>query len=313
MVYLLADFDLPIRGRTYREPEAAHVAIGRGQDLDLLLRHAARRTDCSGIAVVGARQGVPVAAELSVLAGRRLLVVDSDRSRMRALAEAGLRARAEVEWALDPGLPAQRLAEWALPVAAVVLAAGAGSRMGTNKLLLDLGGRPLVAHVLEAALEGGCHLVEVVYSDRALADVLAPKVTLVHNPQASSGIASSLKVGLAALPDWVQAAMILLGDQPLVGEKTVASLIKAWRQEDALPAVAVAHAKGWAPPIVIERGLWPELMRLEGDAGARQVLGGRPDLVQVLGGAEVGEVGEDVDTPDDYARVVRLFPPRQLG
>ncbi|MGH7904171.1 MAG: nucleotidyltransferase family protein [Candidatus Dormibacteraceae bacterium] len=308
MILLLGDLDLHLRGRTHREPAVPHVAVAWGRDLARAVDHAAARADCMGVAVIGPRAGA-AAPELSALAGRRLLVVDSDRARMAAFAEAGLEAGAEVESILHPDLPLDRVAAWALPVAAVVLAAGSSSRMGTNKLLLDLDGRPLVAHVLEAARKGGCHPIVGVWSDPAVGTALEGGqggeggATLVHNPEAASGIASSLRSGLAALPPWVAGAMVLLGDQPLVGSATVASLLQRWRAGDARPAAATAHAGRWVPPILIDRSLWPELAGLTGDEGARQVLGARPELVDVVAGSGSPD---DVDTPDDYARVVRL-------
>jgi len=73
----------------------------------------------------------------------------------------------------------------------------------------------------------------------------------------------------------------VLGDQPMVGSRTVAALLRAWRREGSRPAVAVSRGEGgaWTPPVVLARELWDELMALEGDAGARQLLAHRPELV----------------------------------
>src|SRR5258707_515390 len=124
-IYLMSDVELPLRGRTYREPEGPHVVVVRGRDIDLALDHLDLRPDCRALAVVGAPPELP---DLELLAGRRLFVSDPDGAAMRAMVEAGLTAGAGVEWYLgDP--PQEVLAAWALPVGAVVLAAGAGSRM----------------------------------------------------------------------------------------------------------------------------------------------------------------------------------------
>jgi len=102
---------------------------------------------------------------------------------------------------------------------------------------------------------------------------------------------------------------VLLGDQPLVGSRTVAALIRAWRREGSRPAVAVSQGDdGWAPPVVIARELWDQLFKLKGDAGARQVLQGRPELLDVV---PAPGRPDDIDTPDDYAKIVRLFPRRR--
>ena len=222
---------------------------------------------------------------------------------MRAFAEACLDAEAEVEWLHSEQPPVERLAAWALPVGAVILAAGRASRMGSNKLLLDAGGMPLVRHVLEAASEGGCHQLTVVYADEDVKRAVGDTARAVFNPQADTGMASSLRVGVEAQREEIAGAMVMLGDQPLVGARTVEMLLRAWRREDARPAVAASYGGDWRPPVVVDRSLWPRLMALEGDAGARQVLGADPGLLDTVPAAGLPD---DVDTPDDYARILRL-------
>jgi CTP:molybdopterin cytidylyltransferase MocA len=302
-VYVLSDLDLPLRGRTYREPDEPHVAIVKGRDIDLALDHLDLRPECRALAVLGAPDEPP---DLELLAGRRLFVADADGPRLRAMVEVGLGVGAHVEWYKgDP--PLDVLAAWALPVGAVVLAAGAGSRMGSNKLLLEMGGRPMVRHVIEAATEGGCHVVHAVYARDDVRDAIAGAAVPVHNPRASSGQASSLQVGLQSMPEEVSGAIVLLGDQPLVGARTVRRLLRAWREEDSPPAVAAAFefTEDWRPPVVLHRALWPDLFDLSGDEGARQLFRKRPDL---LGTVPANGRPDDVDTPEDYARVVKLFP-----
>jgi nicotine blue oxidoreductase len=117
---------------------------------------------------------------------------------------------------------------------------------------------------------------------------------------------SSLAAGLNAMPDSVAAAIVLLGDQPLIDGMAIEVLLKAWRQEGARPAVATAYPdKPWRPPVVLARTLWPELIALEGDEGARQLFGRHPELLDTV---RAGGRPDDVDTPEDYAKIVRLFP-----
>src|SRR5579864_4722674 len=109
------------------------------------------------------------------------------------------------------------------------------------------------------------------------------RAEVVYNPRAHSGMASSLQVGLRALRPEIEGAMVLLGDQPLVGSRTVATLLRAWRREGSRPAVATSQSeKEWAPPVILSRELWPEVLALKGDAGARQVLHGRPEMLDVV-------------------------------
>jgi CTP:molybdopterin cytidylyltransferase MocA len=306
----MGDLDLAIRGRTYREPEGPHSMVVRGRDLDAGLQHIASRSDCRSVAVVGLPEAVP---DLSALVGRRLLLVDGDSGRLRDFAEVAIRAGIEVEWIRAARPPFERLAAALLPVGGVVLAAGRSSRMpGSQKLLLDIDGVPMVRHVLEAASEGGCHQTVVVYAEEDVRRAIDGRAELVFNAKANTGMASSLQVGLRALRPEIEGAMVLLGDQPLVGSRTVATLLRAWRREGSRPAVAVSSGDdGWAPPVVISRELWDELFALKGDAGARQVLHGRPELLDVV---PAPGRPDDIDTPDDYAKIVRLFPrkrPRQ--
>jgi molybdenum cofactor cytidylyltransferase len=307
MVFVMSDLELPIRGRTYREPEGPHSVVVRGRDLESGLQHMAARSDCGSMAVITLPTTNP--ADLSALRGRRLLLVDGDTGRLRDFAELALRADAEVEWIRSARPPWERLAAALLPVGAVVLAAGAGSRMrGSQKLLLEVDGRPMVKHAVEAASEGGCHQVVVVYSSDEVRDAIGNDAELVHNPDARTGMASSLRVGLRALRPEIEAGVVVLGDQPLVGSRTIAALLRAWRREGSRPAVAVSKTgKEWTPPVVLAREMWEELYALKGDSGARQILDGHRELLDMV---PAPGRPDDIDTPEDYAKIVSLFPKR---
>jgi molybdenum cofactor cytidylyltransferase len=318
MVFVMSDLELPIRGRTYREPQGPHSVVVRGRDMESALQHLAERHDCGSMAVITLPTTNP--PDLSALAGRRLLLVDSDSGRLRDFAEEALRADAEVEWIRSARPPWERLAAALLPVGAVVLAAGAGSRMpGSQKLLLEVDGRPMIQHAIEAASEGGCHQVVVVYSSDQVKKAVGDTAELVYNPEASTGMASSLRIGLRALRPEIEAAVVVLGDQPLVGSRTIAALLRSWRREGSRPAVAVskprkrtsganptaASGRRWTPPVVLAREMWEQLYALKGDAGARQILDGHPELLDIV---PAPGRPDDIDTPEDYAKILSLFP-----
>ena len=315
----MSDLELPIRGRTYREPEGPHSVVVRGRDIESALQHVASREDCRSLAIIS----LPAAVhDLSPLAGRRLLLVDGDSGRLRDFAELALKADVEVEWIRSARPPFERLAAALLPIGAIVLAAGSSSRMsGPQKLLLEFEGKPMVRHAIESASDGGCQQVVVVYSAREVKAAVGDAAELVHNPDAHTGMASSLKVGLRALRPEIEAAAVLLGDQPLVGSRTVAALLRAWRREGSRPAVAVSRKRetdetstghrpdpNWSPPVVLAREMWDELNALEGDAGARQILDGHPELLDTV---PAPGRPDDIDTPEDYAKILTLFPRRK--
>jgi molybdenum cofactor cytidylyltransferase len=307
MVFVMSDLELPIRGRTYREPEGPHSVVVRGRDIEPALQHVAARDDCRSLAVITLPASVP---DLTALAGRRLLLVDGDSGRLRDFAEVALRADAEVEWIRSARPPFERLAAALLPIGAVVLAAGSSTRMpGSQKLLLEFDGRPMVRHAVEAASDSGCHQVVVVYSASDVKAAVDGAAELVHNPDAHTGMASSLKAGLRALRPEIEAAVVLLGDQPLVGSRTVAALLRAWRREGSRPAVAVSKRRNqWTPPVVLAREMWEQIYALDGDAGARQILDGHPELLDTV---PAPGRPDDIDTPGDYAKILSLFPRRK--
>ena len=254
MVLVLGDLDLPVRGRTYLEPGGMHVAIARGAQAALALEHAAARPDCLGVALVGP---APAAAggAMEVLAGRRLLLVDGDGARVRDLAGAALDAGVEVEWAVQAGVPVDRLAAWALPAAGIVLA-----RPGPGgDPFRSVGGRPSAMHAVEAAREGGCHLAIAVCSDGQGAGMLRGEVEVVL--EARDEGAGVIAPCVEALPAWVAGVVVLRGDRVLAGPRTVATLLRHWRAEHAPPAVALGdRIHGWAAPVVMDRSLVAELL-----------------------------------------------------
>lgn len=265
--------DLPIRGGTTTAPAGPHALVGRARDLPALLAHVERRADCRALAVVGE-------PALEVPRPRDLPVLVTDGA--------------------DP----ERLAAWLLPVPAVVLAAGAGTRMGGGKMLRRLRGRPLVQWALSAALEGGADGVYAVYADHAVRAALGAGATPVFNPDAERGQATSVAAGLRALPAAAAAAIVLLGDQPLVGADTVRTLLRAWRSPGAAPAVAAGYGAGWLPPVVLGRELWARALALDGDQGARAIFREHPELVQAV---PVPGRADDADTPEDLRRIARLL------
>ena len=192
-------------------------------------------------------------------------------------------------------------------ITGVVLAAGTSSRLGRPKQLLDLGGKPVLQHVVDAALAGGLDEVVVVVGHAAAAVEAAllhqEQVRFVHNPGFGEGQSTSLRAGLrAAAPD-AEAAVILLGDQPQIRPDAIRAVAEAWRQ-GAGPVIQACYRGLDAHPTLFDRSLWPELERLTGDEGARSLLATLPTKSRVDVG---GLPPADIDTSDDYERAREAF------
>jgi len=194
-------------------------------------------------------------------------------------------------------------------IAAVVLAAGKSSRMGgPNKLLAEIGGKPLVRHVADAALASRARPVLVVTGhqrDKVEAALAGLSVKFVHNPHFADGLGTSLKAGIAALgglPAEVDGAIVCLGDMPQVDAALIDRLIGAFDPDHgALVVVPTIDGKR-GNPVVWSRRFFPDLMAVEGDVGARYLIGRYTEAV-----AEVPLTGTaaltDVDTPEALAAV----------
>jgi molybdenum cofactor cytidylyltransferase len=191
-----------------------------------------------------------------------------------------------------------------MTVAAVVLAAGRSTRMGSNKLLEPLGGVPLVRRVAEAAIEAKLEPVVVVtgHDGAAVGATLdGLSVRLVENPDFADGLSTSLKVGIGSLPQGLDAAMILLGDMPLVTASLLRRLVAAFEAEPGGLAAVPLHEGEWGNPVILAPALFGDVQGLSGDTGARGLLESRRDMVIEVPVSDDAVV-VDVDTPAALAQ-----------
>jgi molybdenum cofactor cytidylyltransferase len=182
-------------------------------------------------------------------------------------------------------------------IAAIVLAAGASRRFGGRKQLALLDGRTLLEHVLEQADAAGLRPVVAVVPVWLTRPASASgDLVWVRNGSPELGMSRSLQMGLAALPDDVEAAVVLLGDQPGIRAETVRTLLAA---RGHTPIVAT-HAGGrFGPPVLLERAAFGLAELLEGDVGLREVLAASTEVTRV----EVPEHAADIDTRADLERL----------
>ena len=182
-------------------------------------------------------------------------------------------------------------------VGAVILAAGSSRRYGSPKQLVVVDGMTLLEHAIEAAAVAGllpvAAVVPVWLSRPARYDA---RLRWIRNAFPERGLSVSLRLGLDAIAGEVDAAVILLGDQPRLPPETVGGLLAARGDR---PIVASAADGVLAPPVLIEASHFHLADALSGDSGLRQLLIDHPDLVRAL---EVGAHPPDIDTPDDLDR-----------
>lgn len=190
-----------------------------------------------------------------------------------------------------------------MSAAAVVLAAGAGSRFGGGKLLAKLDGRPLIRHVVDTARAAGLDPIVVVVSpDPALAALELGTVRRVLNPNPSEGLSSSVRLGLRELQGdaAVDLAVLLPADQPRVRPAVIAALIAAAAERPATPFVLARHADGAPNPILARRSIWRLADELAGDRGFGPLVATHPELVREI---PVEGSNPDIDTRADLDRV----------
>lgn len=187
--------------------------------------------------------------------------------------------------------------------AAVVLAAGVSSRFGTPKPLALLAGRPVLQHVLDAVASVG--VAEVVVVLGADADQIERHLRWrserrLRNPRPEEGISSSLRVGLDGVSPGCDAALILLGDQPLVRVDVIERLLDGF-DSPALPIVVPRYRDGGGSnPLLIHRAAWSMAREARADRGLGPVLRDHPELLVHV---DVEGSNPDIDTAEDLARI----------
>lgn len=193
-------------------------------------------------------------------------------------------------------------------IGAVILAAGSSSRLGSPKQILQFRGESLLRRAALAALGAGCSPVIVVtgaHAELSIRELEGLDVREVFNPNWETGMASSIGAGLEGLlgedPD-ASATVILLCDQPHVTADVISSLVSAHRVTRS-PIIASAYGGSFGVPALFSRALFAELARLEGGAGAKQVIQRHASEAHFVpfGGGEV-----DVDTRDDFSRLIAM-------
>lgn len=193
---------------------------------------------------------------------------------------------------------------------AVILAAGASTRMGEPKQLLLIDGQPLIVRAAEAALASQAWPVVVVLG--AHAEKIRPAlarlpVLITENAAWTEGMAASIRAGLATLQQFsrtLDGALLALCDQPAFSADVIAQLVAA-QQTTGRGIVAARYSGRHGAPALILREHFSTLSALEGEAGARDLLNGHHDSVAAV---DLPELAHDLDTPADYAALKPNLP-----
>jgi molybdenum cofactor cytidylyltransferase len=189
----------------------------------------------------------------------------------------------------------------------IVLAAGTSSRLGATKQLLEFDGKPLVQHAVDAASGAGLdEIIVVLGHDAALVEAalrLPSNGRVVLNPRYERGLSTSLAVGLQATDPASEAAVVLLADQPGVTAAHVLALTEGFRARR--PRIGRLRFRNGPGPALLSREIWPEVMRLEGDTGARELMAEHPQWVD--------DIAIDEDTPVDLDTPENVRSARALG
>ena len=183
-------------------------------------------------------------------------------------------------------------------IAAVILAAGAGRRMGGPKALLVFQGESLLQRAVGLALEAGCQPVITVVGAWDPGPV-NPRAFIVQNPVPAEGMASSIRTGIQAVPLESDAALLMTVDQPGVDVTLLRGLMDLASADPSRP-VACSYADTVGVPAVLPRHLFPELLALQGDQGAKALL-----LREGAATLPFPQGADDLDTPADRDRFTR--------
>jgi molybdenum cofactor cytidylyltransferase len=191
----------------------------------------------------------------------------------------------------------------AADIAGVLLAAGMSTRMGRNKLFLEIDGRTVLARAIDTAMAAGLDPLLVVVGheeERVRAALAGTGARAVHNPDYAAGMNTSLRTGIAAVPDEARAAVVMLADMPLVDSTMIRTLVERWRASGT-PLAISRYGDVVAPPTVYGAALFPELRGLSGQGCGKAV-------IKRHRGEEIAidwpaERLADLDVPDDLARI----------
>lgn len=182
----------------------------------------------------------------------------------------------------------------------IILAAGSSTRMGRSKQLMELGEETLIARAVRVAGASGMKVVVVLGAeDKKHAEVIRKmKIDIVFNPDWQSGMASSIKAGLRhfSVNKNIHGVIVMVCDQPLLTSAHLTNLRDQWISTHK-PIIASYYAGTVGVPALFDQSMFPEMLTLMGEGGAKKIIQNHPDKTAAV---IFPEGSFDLDTPDDY-------------
>lgn len=189
--------------------------------------------------------------------------------------------------------------------AAIILAAGQSRRMGAvNKLLIEVDGKPMMRHAVDAARKAGADPVIIVtgHQPDEVQAAAGDRVIFVHNPAFDNGLSTSLRVGISAIPETCDGALIALGDMPKVGAEHLRQLVAAHDPDEGHLICVPTRGGKRGNPVFWDRRFFEDMTALGGDVGAKHLIGDYDDVVVEVPMSD-DAVLTDVDSPAALERL----------
>lgn len=192
-------------------------------------------------------------------------------------------------------------------ICALLLAAGESRRMGKPKLLLPFGQKTIVEHIVDNILQSKADKILVVlgsHREEIFSKILDRPVLPVVNHRYKQGMLSSIQTGFEALPKDTAAALVCLGDQPLIPHTVIDRLIASYERTQK-GIVLPVYKKKRGHPILIDIKYKQEVLNLSPDTGLKALVHNHPQDVQEVV-VDTPHILKDIDKPEDYARELKI-------
>jgi molybdenum cofactor cytidylyltransferase len=204
-------------------------------------------------------------------------------------------------------------------VEGIILAAGLSTRLpGKDKIWIDICGDPMISWVVRESLASKLDRVIVVLGASSAARMVVdeavlsnPRLSIVINYRPEAGMSWSIRSGLGHVNPGASGAIFILGDQPLITAGVINRLIETFKSNQGRIVAPLIHGRR-STPVVFPAGLFPEVMKIAGDVGARAIVNRHAENVIGLEMATLYD-DTDLDTPDDLVRIRKKMSERESG